>query len=531
MSKMLDNITAHRWAPFAIIATLTLIAYCNIFGNQFLFDDDLLIIHNKFIKSWSYLYEIFTQSVTAGSADIGGFYRPLQNITYLIVYSLAGLDPIAFHFPSFFLHIANGCLLFSFGKKLGFNRLPLLIACVIWAIHPIHTQAITYMSGIADPLYAFFVLIALNYLLPDFTLRKILHACPIFMLALLSKETAVTFLPILFVVMFYCKPDVRWQPKTYAVTWPLWVTAGIFLIWRFGFIDLAPVYIDADPYNHNIMLRVWTFFATIPSYIGLLLAPIDLRLQRTFLVYDHPFYKASMAGIAVIGYVLWLALRKRTAPASPAAFAGLWFFAAMAVYTGILHPLNALILEHWMYVPIMGLFIGMAEALSRKQWNIHRPVLVAASATLIVAMMTMTFIQNRVWYDIFTLYAHIQKFDQLTARDYNNIATQYDNTYDYDGAIQYYYKALSVDDFVPVTRYNLGFAIMKRARTANRDLTEAEWEECMKHFRRAVELEPRAPAPYYGIMKLYEMKKNFEKAAEFDLKLKEAERNAGLAKP
>jgi hypothetical protein len=178
--------------PYGALIAACLAVYCNVYGNAFLFDDVLLIKSNRFLQSWSGLGDIFTHSITAGAGMHDRFYRPLQILLYLIIYQSFGLSTVAFHLLNVGLHALNACLGFKLGIRLGFRPVAVFMGVLLWSVHPIHTEAITYISGTADPLAACFCLLGL-LALKDWTRLRILYACLFFILALLSKEAAIVF--------------------------------------------------------------------------------------------------------------------------------------------------------------------------------------------------------------------------------------------------------------------------------------------------------------------------------------------------
>ena len=143
-------------APYLALAAAVFLAYSNTLNNPFLFDDGLLVTRNELLRSWETFGQLFTASTTEGAHIKGGFFRPLQNILYFFVYQIFGEEPVGFHLLNTALHATNAGLVYLLGKKLGFNPIACFFASLIWAVHPIHTEAITYISGTADPLYSFF---------------------------------------------------------------------------------------------------------------------------------------------------------------------------------------------------------------------------------------------------------------------------------------------------------------------------------------------------------------------------------------
>jgi hypothetical protein len=196
---------AFVYVPYIALIAAVFLAYSNVYHNDFLYDDISLITENKFLTSWNYLGILFATPALQGySATFHDpFYRPLQMFLYLCVYQVAGPSTIAFYFLNLTLHSSNACLLYALGIRLGFNRVGVFLAVLLWALHPVHTEAITYMSGTADPLCGVFLLSGILVLVPEYSRWRVLTACALFVLALLSKETAVVFPLLVMGLLFY----------------------------------------------------------------------------------------------------------------------------------------------------------------------------------------------------------------------------------------------------------------------------------------------------------------------------------------
>jgi len=281
-------------APYLILALAIFAVYFNIYDNAFVFDDDTLIATNDYLRGWGHIGDILTGATTDGAHLSHGNYRPLQILLYLLLFNLGGGSVFLFHLLNTSLHAANTCLVYRLGTKLNFMPWPTFLAALTWGVHPIHTEAITYMSGTADLLFAFFCLLALVILLPSFTSRNIFNVIPLFLLGLLSKETAVMF-PLLVMACLYLTHPQRFRVRTYMRTWPLWVITIVYFIWRLNDSSFSGPQSFAHDYTsppladklyiENLAYRIYTFMATLPAYLSLIVNPVDLHFERVFPVY------------------------------------------------------------------------------------------------------------------------------------------------------------------------------------------------------------------------------------------------------
>ncbi len=130
-----------------LLPLLVLFSYANVYGNAFLFDDEFLILRNHFLDAFANLEAIFTSSSTAGAGFSDSFFRPMQQLAYLIVVQAFGREPWAFHALNVGLHVANSLLLYRLARRLGLSPAAAVAGAALWAAHPLHVEAITYMSA------------------------------------------------------------------------------------------------------------------------------------------------------------------------------------------------------------------------------------------------------------------------------------------------------------------------------------------------------------------------------------------------
>ena len=539
-----------RFVPYAFLAFAVFAAYSNIYDNVFLFDDDLLIRLNTYLRGgWDHFLHLFTASTTEGAHIAGGFYRPMQNILYFIIFQLTGEQPFGFHLLNVGLHAANACLGYRLALRLGLDARAAILGMLLWALHPLHTEAVTYMSGTADPLFVCFCLGGLNVALPQLTQRSVMKSVPFFLLSLLSKETAVVF-PALLVVCgwlvkvqddqqelssqrksgssasdsepktFGCADARRWiptcvgmTPQEIGATLPLWIITVVFLAWRVSSPDFdgperyrqlfqMPEYASLKLYAVDPFVRFSTFLATLPAYANLLVWPVDLHMERAFPLHLNLTTVPAVTGlvmlVAALAHILWSMKTRRGLALS---WGLLWFMAAHAPNSGIFFYMNSLFLEHWMYLPTIGLFLGLAQTavvlLDRfgKTWLGYASFGVTFIA--IVALSARTYDQNNVWRDPVTFYTHIFSYGVVSPRAHNNLATAYMDRHETQKAIEEYHRAIKEGDTYAETHYNLALALLGLP-----DQRE-EMPEAIAQLERSVEIEPRFYRSYETLAQIY----------------------------
>lgn len=491
------------WALALVVCTL--LAYSNVYHNEFLLDDEFLIIKNQFLREWSSFFRLFYSSSTMGAGGVDSFYRPLQALLYMIVYQFFALDVMAYHFLNVVLHITNALLVWRVGLKLGVTPWAAGGAALLWALHPVHTEAVTYMSATADPLHTIFILAAV-LVWPHWW-----KSLAFFILGLLSKESAIV-LPALMIVVIWVQSRKPWAWRQYLSTWPLWATAAVYLLLRqtvLNFDETFQFYKEANLYTENWHYRLFTFLATLPEYFMLLVFPSGLHMERTFPVYAGISWPVTLGAlmVALAALALW---RERNRDVRALSFGFLWFAAAHIPHTGVLLPVNSFFLEHWMYLPSIGLFLGMFWWLSLK--NLKPRLVMAATVCIAIALSVLTFRQNQVWRTPVSFYTHILGFNEGTGRVHNNLGMAYSALGRRDLAIQHYQLAIQLGyDKYPQVYHNIAIEFI-----GTQQLDAAE-----EYFLKALSINPRFIYTYEYLIKLYEFKGNAQKAEEYRQKLKD----------
>lgn len=472
-----------------IPATLAFLVYFNCYQNEFLWDDEFLIQKNNYITSWNNIAEIFIGSSSSGSGGKDNFYRPIQLVYYTFIYNLFGSTPWGFHFGNILLHALNGFLVFWLTYIAWKNWLLSISTSLLWVVHPVHTEAITYMSGTADPLATLFALcslICITAFIQKFEIKntKILFIVYLvslicFLLALLSKESVIVLILIVGGLFF-----IKWnlKQKTFLFFTP-------FALISLGYLWLRHTYLNFDEtfnfyktsniYTENIHYRVFTFLAALKEYFKVLFYPVDLHMERNFPVYIDFFNADVIIGAIIFSSLLiifGLGVFKKNIPLALGVF---WFLVFFIPMSGIIIPVNAFFLEHWLYLPSMGIFfilsLIMLKFLEKKP-----TIMLFKLSLLILAFGYFTLSRNLVWQDPITFYTDVLKYNPNSARIHNNIAMAYADLKQHQLSIEHYTKAIQISDVYPQSHYNLA-----------RQYIEIEnYDLALKHLGKSLAIDP-----------------------------------------
>jgi hypothetical protein len=185
------------------------LAFANSLDGEFVYDDRLQVLKNPTVKSLSNIPMMMTKSVwqfmNQGAAGaVGPYYRPLFNVILIINYQMFEFSVFGWHLVSVLLHVGVTLLIYLLARRFGLSAQAGLVGALLFAVHPVHSESVAWVSGIPDPMAALFIILSMlayerhretplaGWKLPG------LSAAFAF-LALLSKETAIA-LPVFFVV-------------------------------------------------------------------------------------------------------------------------------------------------------------------------------------------------------------------------------------------------------------------------------------------------------------------------------------------
>jgi protein O-mannosyl-transferase len=396
--------------PALFLALAVLGLYAPTLWNDFVWDDTALILRDPLIRSWQLIPEAF-QHFLFIDATPSDFYRPIQRLTYLVDYAAFVFNPAGYHFTSILYHIgATLALLLLGGELLRFwgvdehkaRRLAFL-AAVVWAIHPVQTAAVAYISGRADPLAAAFGFLGLYCglrVLPAIGSRRSLlffAGGVLFLLSGLSKETGLVF-PLLWLALLILKKS--WKQILPAIVVVLFVGVSYLSLRLPAEHYPSPVLRPPPP----MLVKPIIVARAFAEYTGLILFPLHLHMDRD--VESHPTGPGeasvessawrelqTLLGILLMAAAIHWLVRSRTR--DPAVFACLILAALAYIPVSGIVSLNATIAEHWLYVPTAFLFLGAALAVPRLR--VPFPALATVLALWLVFLGTRTCLRTFDW--------------------------------------------------------------------------------------------------------------------------------------
>ena len=327
---------------FASLFVMVLAVYWPSLHYQFVLDDHGQILDNPRVQSPGFVATYFTQDVWgAHGGKITNWYRPLFLLWLRLDYILYGLSPWGWHLGGILIHLLATALLAALVWMLTGNRVGVLLAAGLFALHPAKTESVAWVSAITDPLMTVGVLSALllclKYQEPNLADVNLGHkktsnrrwpsvwwligsvAC--YSAALLAKEPAV-ILPVVVFALALARPRVSKTaakkgraPRSrvshaFLTTSPFLVVTTAYLVLRWHVVG-ALIAAEMEHLPRSTVLLSWP--AALWFYVRVLIWPVRMRafadspLANAFSLRGILLPAVGVAGVVVLCGV---ALRK-----------------------------------------------------------------------------------------------------------------------------------------------------------------------------------------------------------------------------
>ena len=399
-----------------LIAAATFVSYGPALQDGFVWDDNALVLRDPLIRSWRLIPEGFNHFLFT-DATSSDFYRPIQRLTYSLEYAAFSFRPAAYHFTSITCHVMAAVVLFflaeelllGFGVELARRWRIAFLGTLVWAIHPVHSAAVIYVSGRADPLAATFGFLGLYLVLrsaramPRNGLLFLAGGMASFLLSALSKEIGLIF-PVVAIALLAVKRNWGAALKVLGVG----VLAGIVYL----SLRLPAEHIPPPPGRQPpVFVRPIIVARAIAEYAGLIVLPLNLHMDRDVETHPTGFDEPSLTGAAwrelqtllgilLAGAVVYWIIRAHQH--HRAVFACLLLAVISYLPVSGIVALNATIAEHWIYLPSAFLFLAAATQAVEFFQNRGSTIVTGATAifvTWVLFLGVRTFVRTFDWKD------------------------------------------------------------------------------------------------------------------------------------
>jgi protein O-mannosyl-transferase len=479
------------WVMELLLAAGTFLVFSGTLAFGFVYDDRMQILDNVAITRWSYVPQYFTKNVWAliDPHILANYYRPLFLLWLRINYALFGLNPMGWHALSVALHVIVVVQVFWLGRRLLRSEWQAAMAAALFAVHPVHIESVTWISGATDPMLTVFMLAStlafLRYVaeIGSGQSGKWAYAASMvfFGFALLSKEVAIMLpLMVLPMALYTRKPQTSVKDVALA-TVPYFLLITAYLLVRQH--ALSGFSHPVSRLSTRSMVLTWP--ALLALYARQLIAPfwISPYLNAHWVTaLNRDFWVPLAICIALVGggWVLWKSSADRQL--------------LNALYAWILLPLLPVLYikvfsgsevahDRYVYVSSIGFSILVVVILRSAAERVALPsrILKAFPAAAIVLLMTVTVAGQLYWASDLLLFKHALEIAPENEAAILNLGISYAEHRRPDLAAPLLKTLYERNPKLATAAYNYGELL---ARTG-------QWQSAEPVMHHALELDPR----------------------------------------
>lgn len=527
------------------LAIAGMLVYANTLGFQFALDDFSVIKDNFIVKKGiAGIGTILTTDYRYGYWTSGGtLYRPASLIMFAIEWAISPDNPFLGHLVNILLFGATIFVLFHLLNQYIISNKPWLAAsiCLLFALHPIHTEVVANIKSRDEILGLLACLLALKYFLKSLKIHSsynLIISCLWFVLAMFSKESAISFLAI-FPITAYFFSDSSVSKSLKSTAWLL-LPAIFYLLIRQSVIG-NHLSLDKTSILDNFMVGAndpITRFCSAVMMLGYYLKSFCFPIV---LSHEMGFNQIALAGFtdwrfllsAIIHLTMVVYILKNFKKKDLTAYGLCFYLISISIVSNIIITIGTSYGERLLYTPSLGLIVAFCAILYKFQQSIPttsfnnlKPIFKWPTIALAVLFSLKTIARNNAWQDSYSLYktdieyapnsakmryhyalelgkkandekdAALQKDWQLKAIQQDSLSLaiypknndplahkglMYYHLKDFNKAIENYKKAIALGDLDPKTFSNMGTLY---SEMGHNDLA-------MENYKKAVEIDPR----------------------------------------
>lgn len=491
-----DTTASTGWLSRALLlVVLATLPYANALSTGFTFDDEFQIRTNPAVVGRFDVWTILSMPLPPGSV-----HRPFTVLTFALNEVVAPGDARLFHAVNVFLHVLVTLLVAWLAQRLFARPLITCLAGAVFAVHPVHTEAVTSVVGRAEELAALLGLLTLFAAVRADSAagawpRRAWSAASLlaFGLAVMSKESALTVLPLVFLL----RPTLRgesWRVglirELRGLDWiPYLLVAAIYLVLRQYVAEVfAVAALDNMLVTVPTSVRLASALGVLWDYFAQLLAPVMLSAD-----YSHPqvavltswLAPRCLGGIAVVAAIaLTAALARR-----PLAFVAVFPLITLALTANLLFAIGTIRGERLLYLPSVGWSILVAALAVDAARRLSSRLVLGLVMLWVVALAGRTWLRNPVWADDFTLHQQTVADAPFSAKARLNYGIALQRAGQTQAALAQFQRSLELFPAEEAAANGIGRSLEASGRS----------QEAVQWYEKAVEIDPAYRVGYVNL--------------------------------
>jgi len=412
---------------FIFLFVLVFLSYFNSLSNDFVSDDIATILKNPNIGN-------------LGSAISTFLIGSIHSILDFLIYKIFGLNPIFFRIINILFHLGSVWIIYILASLLVNKKVGIISAC-LFAVHPILTESVAWISGAPYVLYGFFILLSfLTYILSENNKKVYYLSIASFIFAIFSSDKVLFFPVILIAYEFsFCNLKKNWRR---IIPHGLISLALIILsITRIGtrVVAISQINYQQNEGFYNPLTQIPT---AISTYLKLMFWPQGLTLYQTELNFSLEKYIFLLAIFVGFMFVLFYGWKKNRL---------LFFWLSFFIITlsPTLTPLKIswIVAERYVYLGSIGIFVSMAMLLNwmLEKHDRYKIPLYSISAIILIALYARTIARNVDWKNEDNLWIATVKTSPSGPNIHNNVGDVYARNGDFENAAKEFSKSIEIN--------------------------------------------------------------------------------------
>jgi len=464
------------------ILVFTCLLYLKSLSGEFLnYDDTDNVLNNGIIRQLSpdHLVQFFSRSYLY-------MYAPLTFITYAIDYHISGLDPFYFKLTNLILHLFNVTLVFLLAQQLFKNKAAITIMTLLFAIHPLNVDSVSWISARSNLLATLFFFLALLFYMQYVDKKRafwLVMVTTCFLFSLLSKSAGIMLPLTLLLIDYLNNRKITW--KVVLEKLPV-----LFLSFIFGLVAL---YFRSDSGNpesimaYNFFDRFLMICLSLTGYLFRTVVPLHLSAiyayphkNGTFLPFFYFLAPMILAGLIFLVSRL-KSLRREI-------IFGLLFFVVNVLMTQLVLLEDGFMANRYGYLPCVGLIFIIAACFDhfRMGSKMVKKISIVSMVFFLILFSVITYKRSLQWNNTLTLFNNAVEQSPGSAFAFNNRGIARFSENDLDGALSDYNQAISIFPLYSSAYYNRGIVFYDKK----------EFNKAQQDYTAAIELNPNFASCY-----------------------------------
>src|SRR3989344_3963684 len=507
---------AKDYSNLAVLLVLTFLTFSNIFHNQFVMDDFDFIVDWPLIQSWANLPRFFVSYIPPDGQ--AGVYSPLKTLFHALSYHCFGLKPFGYHVVSLLVHLISIIFVYRICLFLAKSSWIAFAASLLFALHPVQVEAITYLTASVDMIGVLFLFIAFDlYIRGDEKGRRRLPLV-FAALAIFTHELTIA-LPVLFLWYDVClRPgQEKWLTNAQRVL-PYFILALFYVLAKFAVLGsisrggylYESFYLTMLVIVKALLEYIWICFVSVTLTVNHIISDgifsygpedFDRAAVLSQSILDTQVFAAVIV-LGIIGYFMVRYFKEKPL----VSFCLGWFFLSLLPVSNIV-PSGIYFGERYLYPGLLGFCLWAALWLEKicqpgKAGGLSRRAGLGILLLIIAFYSGRTYLRNQDWKNEITFYELAVRENPQSAFMRRDLAIIYLS----QGQVPQAAKTLEQAILLKRDDADLFFTL------ANVYLTLTEYEEAKAALQEAIRLQPEFPEAYYNLAGLYAQEEKKQEA-------------------